>query len=117
MNKRIINTRYIRPLTRALKEAGLRPTEEWLTKYGTLRDYGQEDAEAFCQLSVPREHESVFLGIIKDKLGLSESDMVDTSDFNGKDYDNFCHGYLEGTPCIWRDEDSVGVDIPIRSKN
>lgn len=114
MSKRIINTQYIRPLTHALTEAiGVRLTEEWLTKYGTLRDYGQEDAEAFCQLSVPREHEVVFLGIIKEKLGLSESDMVDTSDFNSKAYDDFCHGYLEGTPCIWRDEDSVGVDIPI----
>lgn len=114
MSNRIINTRFIRPLTRALKEAGLRPTEEWLTKYGTLCDCLPE---AFCQLSVPREHESVFLGIIKDKLGLSESDMVDTSDFNSKAYDDFCHGYLEGTPCIWRDEDSVGVAIPIQSKN
>lgn len=114
MNKRIINTQYIRPLTQALTEAiGARLTEEWLTKYGTIRDYWQDENPSFCQLSVPREHEVAFLGIIKDKLGLSESDMVDTSDFNSKAYDDFCHGYLEGTPCIWRDEDSVGVDIPI----
>ena len=115
MNNRIINARrYIRSITLALEEAGLHPTEEWLTRYGTLCD---GLPEAFCQLSVPREHESVFLGIIKDKLGLSESDMVDTSDVNGKDYDNFCHGYLEGTTSIWRDDDSVGVAISIPSKN
>ena len=114
MNNRIINARCIRSITLALKEAGLHPTEEWLTRYGTLCDCLPE---AFCQLSVPREHEAVFLGIIKDKLGLSESDMVDTSDVNGKDYDNFCHGYLEGTTSIWRDDDSVGVAISIPSKN